>query len=125
MARLARYFSGICLLLIGLILVGTAYAVFNHPPTVSWLGDQRTTDRFQRQYFRIWDNEQPLTAASISVTSTNPSFTNPIGITWGICTPDDLSKGCPSDGGYYIDFPNPPGNSPDPSATVRVKVGLH
>ena len=109
----------------GLILVGTVSAVpFNHPPTISWLPNQRSaTGMFVKKYFRIWDNEQTLTAASISVTSTNPNFTNPIHITWDVCTSDDRMQGCPSDGGYYIDFPDPAGNTSDPSATVKVKVG--
>ncbi len=124
-ARLAHYISRICLLVVGLILVGTVSAVpFNHPPTISFLPNQRSaTGIFVKKYFRIWDNEQTLTAGNISVTSTNPAFTDPIGMTWAICGPDDYSQGCPSDGsGYYIDFPHASGNTTDPSATVKVKV---
>ncbi len=113
-----------CLFVVGFVVLGTAYAaVFNHPPTISFLVDQRiSSGKFAKQYIRIFDNEQTLTAANISVVSTNTSFTNPIGITWGACGPDDIPKGCPSSGGYYIDFPFAPGTSLDPSATVKVKV---
>lgn len=96
--RSLRYLFGACLTILGLTLVGTVYAAtFNHPPTISFLTDQRiASGKFGKQYFRIFDNEQTLTAANISVTSTNTSFTNPIGIIWGICTSSDVSQDRPS-----------------------------
>jgi hypothetical protein len=97
--------------------------IINHPPSISWLPDQRSADgMFSRKYFRIWDKETTLTAASLSVDSTNHAFTDPIGIQWGRCNTNDQNHGCPSDGGYYINFPHAPGNSSDPSATVKVTV---
>jgi hypothetical protein len=120
------YRSCIWLTILGLLLFGSgAYGQTNHPPVISWLPDQRTLPggTFTKQYFRAWDNETQLTASNITMASTNPSFTNPIGITWGICNTDDIvNHGCAPDGGWWIAFPGTLGTPDDPSATVTLTV---
>ena len=68
-ARVTSYRSTIWLAILSLLLFGSAtYAQTNHPPTISWLPDQRIlpAGTFAKQYFRAWDNETPLTASNIT-----------------------------------------------------------
>ena len=123
-AQFSKRCSAISLVSFGL-LAGTSIhsQTVNHPPTASFLPDQRSSSgMFSKKYFKISDKETPLNQLSVNVVSTNSDFTNPIGITKGVCSGADRDQGCPVDGGYYIDFPGQAPAIADPSATVKVIV---
>src|SRR5438132_13605910 len=73
-ARFVRYFSPVCLTPLGLVLAAsTAYAL-NHPPTISWIPDQRImSDGFSKKYFTILDYDAGDTI-SISISSSKTTF---------------------------------------------------
>src|SRR5437016_1163025 len=70
-----RYLLAICLTIIGLALVAaTAYAAINHPPTISWIPDQRIkSGGFSKKYFTILDYDAGDTIR-ISKSSSKTTF---------------------------------------------------
>lgn len=123
--RFAWYLSAYSLTMIGFLLaVSPAYAVTNHPPTISWMRDQAVTasNQFDQVYFRAWDKETTLTTSNITTLVENdpnsPNFYTGI-VHIAPCTGSDT--GCPHDGtGYKLSFdPLTQGNG---AATIKITV---
>jgi hypothetical protein len=126
-ARGAPYLPAICLITSAVCFIAsTAYAVTNHPPTVSWITDQAITNpniyQFDTVYFRAWDKETVITTSNLTATIENdlgsPNFIPPGSVHIDTCTTND--NGCPQDGtGFKLTFDQLPAND-DGAATIVI-----
>lgn len=119
-ARLTLPF-GSWLAILGLLLLSSAaYAVTNHPPTVSWIKDQAITSgtQFARVYFRAWDKETTIGLSNLSYAVQNhPDSPNFYTGTVHIATCDPSEPGCPQDQGFKLTFDPVSG---DGAATIKI-----